>query len=80
MKFDKQGHRAPDPKVVRDAAFEFLKNLNVYTGAGLMHEDFEKDIHVVGSWFTPYEMTTNKKLVSANTWLIMFKIDDEVAP
>jgi len=77
MKFDKQGHRAPNPIVVRDAAFEFLKNLNVYTGPGIMHKDFEKDVVIVGSWFSPYEMTINKKLVAANTWLIMFKVNSD---
>lgn len=76
LKYDAQGHRVPDPTVVRDAAFEFMKNLNVYAGEGFMHQDFNKDISIVGSWFTPVEMTIAKKVVPANTWIMMFKVDD----
>lgn len=75
--FDAQGHRASNPIVVRDAAFNFAKMLNVSAQAGLSHSTFDDKIDIVGTWFTPVQMTMDEKVIPENSWIVMAQYNDD---
>jgi len=73
---DLQGHRAK-PDVVQKMAFEFIKNLNVYTGPGFMHKEFDRDIDIIGTWYTFDKMLLGETEIPPHSWIMMFKVHDE---